>query len=139
MAKRNKKTAKISTDAQDTSNLSHNPFAALGNLKSNLPKAPPEPKPAAEPSLPQTPATPTPPARAVIRLERKGRGGKKVTVISHLGLDPEALAQWCAQLRQKAGCGGAVEDDALIVLQGDQRKRAAAILKDKGVRRITQG
>ncbi len=85
---------------------------------------------------PTAPAAP-PPARAVVRLERKGRGGKEATVIERLGLPPDALASWLVELKRSLGCGGGVEGDALV-LQGDQRDRAAAWL-ERRVRKVTRG
>lgn len=111
-----------------------NPFAeALGGLASE-----PAPPAAAEPaSAPPPKAAALTPRRAVVRLEKKGRGGKQVTVVSHLeGLDAAALEAWCVSLRQGLGCGGAVEDDTLV-LQGDQRQRVARWLEGRGVGRVT--
>jgi translation initiation factor 1 len=91
-------------------------------------------KPAPEASKP--PAEPKGPARAVVRLERKQRGGKEVTIVEKLGLKPAELERWCKELKQALGCGGSVENDA-IVLQGDLRKRAADTLTAKGVAKVT--
>ena len=104
------------------------PFAALDKLRSQLP-----PGPADEKKLSQTPRGP---ARAVIRLERKQRGGKEVTVVEKLGLDERTLETWCRELKQALGCGGAVER-AAIVLQGDLRQRLPQLLEARGVRQIT--
>jgi len=89
-------------------------------------------------SPPAPKAAPAPPARAVVRLERKGRGGKEATVIEKLALPPAALAGWGDQLKRSLGCGGAVEGDA-IVLQGDQRERVRGWLEAQGVRKVTLG
>jgi translation initiation factor 1 len=78
------------------------------------------------------------PARAVVRLERKQRGGKEVTIVDKLGLGPDELERWCRELKQALGCGGAVENGA-IVLQGDLRKRVPDLLSAKGVGRVTVG
>jgi len=75
------------------------------------------------------------PARAVVRYERNGRGGKEVTVIEQLGLSQTELLAWLKQLKSALGCGGSVETDT-IMLQGDHRKRLPAILKDRRVRKI---
>lgn len=109
----------------------HNPFAALGALKDGLPKGP-EPKP------PKADAPPKGPPRAVVRLERAGRRGKEVTVIEHLELKPKDREAWLTQLKGALGCGGALEDDALV-LQGDHRQRAAKWLEAKGVKKVTLG
>lgn len=78
------------------------------------------------------------PARAVVRMERKGRGGKEVTVVEQLGLGPRELEAWLKALKQSLGCGGAAEG-ATLVLQGDQRERLPALLEARGVRRVTIG
>lgn len=69
-------------------------------------------------------------------MERSGRGGKEVTVIDHLDLPADELAQWLKALKSALGCGGAVEQTS-IVLQGDQRKRTPALLTARGVKRVT--
>ena len=104
------------------------PFAELEKLRGTLPAGP------ASPTKPE----PKPPARAVVRMERKGRGGKEVTVIDKLELKPTELETWCRELKQALGCGGAV-DGALIVLQGDLRSRVPAVLTQKGVGKVTIG
>ncbi|ACL64261.1 translation initiation factor SUI1 [Anaeromyxobacter dehalogenans 2CP-1] len=114
------------------------PFnAAFEKLRAQLP---PDHVPAPEPAPPPA-AAPTPasaPARAVVRLERKGRGGKEATVVEKLALAPRPLAEWADSLKRALGCGGGVEGDA-IVLQGDQRDRAVAWLERRGVRKVIRG
>jgi translation initiation factor 1 len=106
----------------------HNPFGALKDKLGELPRGPERaPPPSAKG-----------PARAVVRLERKGRGGKEVTVVEQLGLRPRELDEWLSALKGALGCGGVAEDGA-IVLQGDQRKRLPKILEARGVRRVTIG
>jgi translation initiation factor 1 len=106
------------------------PFAALQAMKDKLPAGP------APAAAPPKPAEKPGPARAVVRLERKGRGGKEVTVVEKLGLAPAELDAWAKALKQALGTGGAVDGDA-IVLQGDVRPRAEAILRERGVRKVT--
>ena len=106
----------------------HNPFGALKDKLGDLPRGP-EPRP---------PLQPKGPARAVVRMERKGRGGKEVTVVEQLGLRPAELETWLKALKGALGCGGAVEGDTLV-LQGDQRDRLPALLEKRGVRRVTVG
>lgn len=108
-----------------------NPFAELDKLRASLPRGP-EPPPARPPPPPRVPA------RAVVRMERKGRGGKEVTVVDKLGLPPAELERWCRELKQALGCGGAV-DGELIVLQGDLRPRIGAVLEARGIARVTIG
>jgi translation initiation factor 1 len=78
------------------------------------------------------------PARAVVRLERKGRGGKEVTVVEQLELSPQDLASWVAILKHSLGTGGAVEDGSLV-LQGDHRERVRAWLEKHGVKKVSVG
>jgi len=108
------------------------PFAELEKLRASLPVGP----------APTTAPTTTParkaPARAVVRMERKGRGGKEVTVIEKLELKERELEDWCRALKAALGCGGAVDGDT-IVLQGDLRQRVPAILTAKGVGKVSVG
>ncbi len=78
------------------------------------------------------------PVRAVIRMERAGRGGKEATVVEQLGLSGADLDVWLKALKAALGCGGSIEGESLM-LQGDHRKRLPAVLKDRGVRKIIVG
>ena len=104
----------------------HAPFAALDSLRESLPAGRERP-------LGRT--APAPPRRAVVRLERTGRRGKEVTVVEHLGLSLAQRLEWLSELRRTLGCGGALEDEALV-LQGDHRARVAAYLRARGVGQV---
>ena len=106
------------------------PFAALEKLRGQLP-------PGEAPRPPPEPVKKGP-ARAVVRLERKQRGGKEVTVVDKLALPPAELERWCKELKQALGCGGSVDAET-IVLQGDLRKRLPDVLTAKGVAKVTVG
>jgi translation initiation factor 1 len=108
----------------------HNPFAALSLQREALPAGPPP--------APLKAEEPKGPARAVVRMERKGRGGKEVTVVEQLGLPVAERDKWLKALKGALGCGGSVEEDTLV-LQGDQRERLPALLEARGVRRVTVG
>ncbi len=149
MAKRDKQTRSKATGWSDdtASAASNNPMAAALAAAGLTPAAPAPGTPApgmvpaasAESTAPAQESAPArPPARAVVRLERKGRGGKQATLITHLGLGPDALERWCTTMRKQLGCGGAVEDDT-IALQGDQRERAVAWLSAQGIKQVTRG
>lgn len=113
----------------------HNPFASLGHLRGpSSPSPSPAPVDAGVEAPPAAPRRTIP--RAVVRMERAGRGGKEVTVIDHLDLPADELAQWLKALKSALGCGGVVEQSS-IVLQGDQRKRTPALLTARGVKRVT--
>jgi len=111
--------------------LKGNPFAKLAGAFESLPEGD-APAPAeAAPVLAESSA----PRRAVVRYERKGRGGKEVTVVEGLGLDAAALAAWAKALKQTLGCGGHVEGESLV-LAGDQRSRLPKLLASRGVARV---
>ncbi len=112
----------------------HAPFEGL-RAKLGLPESPAE---SGAGTAPTTAPSVRPPPRAVVRLERKGRGGKSVTVVEKLDLSPRDLEAWLSELKGALGCGGAVEEDALV-LQGDLRERVRALLEARGVRKVTAG
>lgn len=113
----------------------HNPFGILASLKGSLPERPaPDPPPVkAEP-----PSTTRTVPRAVVRLERAGRSGKDVTVVEHLAIAPADRMVWLKALKAQLGCGGVVEGESLV-LQGDHRNRLPALLKARGVKKVTVG
>jgi len=63
--------------------------------------------------------------------ETKGRGGKSVTIVKGLTLDPLALALLGKQLRTACGSGGTVKD-GVIEVQGDHCERVIEALKKDG-------
>jgi translation initiation factor 1 len=107
----------------------HNPFEKLGSLRSSLPRGP-----VAE----ELEKKKKPPPRAVVRMERAGRGGKEVTVIEQLELPVAQRDVWLKELKASLGCGGTIEGVALV-LQGDHRERCAKWLSKKGVKRVSVG
>ena len=68
---------------------------------------------------------------AKLRMEKKGRGGKTVTVVYGLPNNAEFLKTLCGELKRACGCGGAVTDDG-VELQGELRDRVRAQLEHKG-------
>jgi len=107
----------------------HNPFAALQALKAALPPGPP----------PKAPKEKKAPPRAVVRMERAGRRGKEVTVIEQLALSPKEREAWLKALKGALGCGGSIEEEGALVIQGDHRERVAEWLKAQGVKQISVG
>jgi len=75
---------------------------------------------------------PSRPGKIVARLsiEKKGRGGKIVTVIAGLPHNAAFLRELCQELKRACGTGGAVSDDT-IELQGDLRDRVRESLLRK--------
>lgn len=79
-------------------------------------------------------ATPTRPASdGVVRVSRetKGRGGKGVTLVRGLALDPLALAVLGKQLKTACGAGGTVKD-GVIEVQGEHCDQVIELLKKQG-------
>ncbi len=92
----------------------------------------PAPSPALEAAVDQA-------QRWIVRISKKGRGGKEATLVSPRGLPPTAdLAPLARRIRRELGCGATVEGEGLAV-QGDQRVRLEAWLIKNGARGVTQG
>jgi translation initiation factor 1 len=108
------------------------PFAALEKLRADLPAGSPPEQPKSAPPTKILKG----PTRAVVRYERKGRGGKEATIIEKLELKPKDLEQWCKELKQSLGCGGFIDGDS-IVLQGDLRQRVPQLLTARNVGKVT--
>ena len=72
------------------------------------------------------------PSRVVakLRMEKKGRAGKSVTVVYDLPQNAAFLKELCQELKRACGTGGAVTDDT-IELQGDLRDRIREFLLKK--------
>lgn len=75
--------------------------------------------------------------RLILRREKKDRSGKTVVIVSGFngtpGFPEEKIETVARALRQKLGCGGAVEGTE-IVLQGDQPARVTSALSAMGFR-----
>jgi translation initiation factor 1 len=66
-----------------------------------------------------------------LRLERKGRGGKSVTLVEGLPSDEDLLKELAKELKRHCGVGGSVKN-GLIEIQGDVRDSALSLLQGKG-------
>jgi translation initiation factor 1 len=78
-------------------------------------------------------ADPSIPGRIVakLRMEKKGRGGKTVTVVYDLPQNDAFLKELAQELKRTCGTGGAVAENT-IELQGDLRDRVRDYLVKKG-------
>ncbi|MCA9570843.1 MAG: translation initiation factor [Myxococcales bacterium] len=101
---------------------------AKGFEHSGAPDTPPEPEPPPEPGARFA-------HRVVVRVSRKGRGGKTVTEIQGVLLERDETAK---ALKKALGVG-AREEDELVVVQGDQRERVAAWLEQQGAKKVVRG
>jgi translation initiation factor 1 len=68
---------------------------------------------------------------AKLRVEKKGRGGKTVTVVDNLPNNTDFLKELCQHLKQKCGTGGAAGEGS-VELQGDLRERVRPLLIERG-------
>jgi translation initiation factor 1 len=68
---------------------------------------------------------------ASIQREKKGRGGKTVTVVRGLQLNEEDTKNLSKQLKQACGTGGTVKEGT-IEIQGDHRDTIAEKLRQLG-------
>lgn len=119
--------------------FNNNPFGALKPLRDSMPEAAAKPAAEAAPKpAPLAKAGVRTIPRAVVRMERSGRGGKEVTVIEHMALSPKEREDWLKALKAGLGCGGVVEGNNLM-LQGDQRNRVPKLLEARGVKKVTIG
>lgn len=66
-----------------------------------------------------------------ISLDKKGRKGKGMTLITGLPLTASELKKLAKELKQKSGVGGAVKD-GIIEIQGDQRQLMLDEMKTRG-------
>lgn len=66
-----------------------------------------------------------------IALDKRNRGGKKVTLVSDFVGSEDDLKTLCKDLKTKLGVGGSAKD-GLIIIQGDFRARLGEILSAEG-------
>ena len=71
---------------------------------------------------------------AKLRMEKKGRGGRTVTVVDGLPRNAAFLKELLQELKRACGTGGTVDAAAggAVELQGDLRDRVRAFLERKG-------
>lgn len=73
----------------------------------------------------------------IFRLEKNGRGGKTVTILSALPKNDEFLNSLTKELKSKCGTGGTykiLDAFAEIEIQGDKRDALKKILTLKGIK-----
>ena len=71
-----------------------------------------------------------------IRIEKKGRGGKVVTILDDaLQATEEQLTILAKELKKHCGVGGSVKEEG-IVLQGDVRQKTTTYMKSLGCKDV---
>lgn len=71
------------------------------------------------------------PLRPAVNIERKGRGGKTVTIISKLPNHDTLLKDLCAHLKRALGSGGTyrtLDGQGIIEIQGDHREQIGDLI-----------
>ena len=68
---------------------------------------------------------------AKLRMEKKGRGGKVVTLVYDLPDNAAFRKELCQELKRACGTGGAVVEGG-VEIQGDLRERVRDVLEKKG-------
>lgn len=79
------------------------------------------------------PCVPVAQQRVRVRLDKKGRGGKSVTMIEGLLMVPNDLESLLKRLKTRLGTGGAVKD-SVIEIQGDHCDTVISVLESSGFR-----
>lgn len=66
-----------------------------------------------------------------VMLDKRNRKGKKVTLVTDLHCDDEALKVLAADLKRHCGVGGSARGGEILI-QGDLRDKVLAFLKGRG-------
>jgi translation initiation factor 1 len=66
-----------------------------------------------------------------LSLDRKGRKGKGMTLVSGLGLKGNELKKLAKEMKARCAVGGAIKE-GVVEIQGDQREALKAFLETKG-------
>lgn len=73
----------------------------------------------------------------IFRIEKGGRGGKIVTVMTGFPRIQDFIENLTKELKKKCGVGGTFaisSEEAMIEIQGDQRDRLKKILTEMGIK-----
>ena len=74
---------------------------------------------------------------ALVRIEKKHRGGKEVTIIERLPPLEEFLRDLSRQLKRRCGAGGTykvVDKNGIVEIQGDKREQVKSELRNQGIK-----
>lgn len=86
----------------------------------------------------ETPSLEPEKQKLTVSIDRKGRSGKQVTLISGFSGREEDLQTLEKLLKRKCGTGGSSKDGEILI-QGDMRDKIVEILKKEGYTRTKRG
>lgn len=69
--------------------------------------------------------------KLIVKIDRKGRAGKQVTVVTGFVGSNEDMETLGRELKVKCGVGGSAKDGEIII-QGDFRERVLSLLQQMG-------
>ncbi len=76
--------------------------------------------------------------KLVVKIDRRNRGGKQVTVVEGFVGPAEDLEDLGKELKTKCGTGGSAKD-GVIIIQGDMRDKVVALLASMGYTKAKRG
>jgi translation initiation factor 1 len=132
-SRRNKASERYEGDGES---LSSNPFAALLGADEGPGEPTVEPVSDADPLEPAE--DPLAATRLVVRKERKGRGGKTVTVVEGFECAGVGLDELAKTLKKSLGCSGRAVGET-IELGGARQEQVATWLREAGAKRVIVG
>lgn len=132
----NKGRVALGDQAATSTSPSSSPFSALAGLRSQLPEATTTAMNAGAAAVTAAKVPARFGEKVVVRLERKGHGGKAVTVVSGVLAGPRDDVM--VEFKKKLGTGARVDGDDIVV-QGDVVDRVIAFLQAAGAKKIVRG
>lgn len=85
----------------------------------------------------ETQTLPPPKQKLYIKLDKKNRNGKIVTIVSNFIGTQEDLENLCKIIKNKCATGGTIKDNEIII-QGNLKEKINNILQELGYKTIIQ-
>ncbi len=123
-------------ETSSTSTTASSPFSALAGLRASLPVGDAAGAAGASPASAASKAPKRFADKVVVRMTKKGYGGKTVTVVS--GVLEGSRDEICTSVKKALGTGARVDGDD-IVIQGDVVDRVVAFVENAGAKKVVRG